>query len=98
MNASKGKRRAGLLVGLGIFACALCCSVPLLVGIGVGGAALLAFGAVAEKIGIALVGLGVIAFVWNIVRQRRKSIAEGASCSIDCRKDRGAGPRLGETT
>ena len=71
----------GLMFGLGIALCALCCTTPLLVGIGVGGAALVAFGATFEKAGLLLVALGALGLIRAIVRRRR---ARAASCSTDC--------------
>lgn len=78
---SDSKKPAALLLALGVAACAVCCSIPLLVGIGVGGAALTALGVWAETAGVAFLGLGVVAA--GIVFWRRRQ-RHGAACAINC--------------
>jgi hypothetical protein len=64
---------AGLVLALGALLCALCCSLPLLAAIGIGGAALTALGGPAETIGIALILLGGLGLIWRAVRRRRSA-------------------------
>ncbi|MDY7226965.1 hypothetical protein [Hyalangium rubrum] len=68
---------------LGVILCALCCSIPLLVGLGLSGAALTAIGAYGERLGVAFIGLGMLGFIWGLVR-RRKAASHGPSCSTTC--------------
>jgi hypothetical protein len=75
--------RPGLMFGVGLFLCALCCSVPLLAAIGIGGAALAAFGTYAESLGLAFLGLGLMGVVWGLVRRRRGN-SQAGSCPVDC--------------
>jgi hypothetical protein len=77
------KARPATLFSLGVILCALCCSIPLLVGLGLGGAALTVIGAYVERLGLVLMGLGVLGFIWGLVR-RRKVASHGASCSTTC--------------
>lgn len=64
--------------------CALCCSLPLLAGLGLGSASLAAIGFFAERAGIVLVALGALIGVVALVRRRNREQGCGASCSIDC--------------
>ena len=68
---TRNRAHPGSLLGLGLFLCALCCSVPLLAGIGIGGAALASMGVHAESVGLVFLGLGVLGFVWKAFRRRR---------------------------
>lgn len=77
------KARPATLFSLGVILCALCCSLPLLVGLGLGGAALTTLGAYVERMGLVLMGLGMLGFVWSLVR-RRKEASHGPSCSTTC--------------
>ena len=77
---SESKKPAALL-SLGAIACAVCCSLPLLAGLGLGGATLTAIGAWAELAGVTLLGLGVLSA--GLVFWRRRQ-AHGAACAIDC--------------
>jgi hypothetical protein len=79
----KPNARSGVMFGVGLLLCAVCCSAPLLAGIGIGGAALAAFGTYAELLGLALVGLGALGFVLSAIG-RRRSLARANSCALDC--------------
>ena len=67
----KKTARPGILLGIGLLLCALCCSLPLLAGMSIGGAALLALGGHVERIGIVFIALGALGFAWGLIRRRR---------------------------
>jgi hypothetical protein len=75
--------RPRVMVGLGLLLCALCCSVPLLAAIGIGGAALAAFGTYAESLGLVFLGLGVAGLIWGFLRRHRRR-SQAGSCPVDC--------------
>lgn len=81
MKLNSDAKKPAILLALGVAACAVCCSIPLLVGIGVGGAALTAVGVWAETAGLAFLGFGVLAAGAVLVRRRQR---HGAACAIDC--------------
>lgn len=81
--ADLSKKAPVTFFSLGVILCALCCSIPLLVGLGLSGAALTALGAYGGWLGVALIGLGLLGFVWGLVR-RRKVASHGPSCSTTC--------------
>jgi len=78
---SSGEKAPKFVLGAGILACALCCSAPLLIGLGIGGAGLTAFAANAEKISAGLLALAVVTY---FVMRYRASKRVGAACSVDC--------------
>ena len=80
-QGTESKKPAAIFIALGVIGCAICCSVPLLVGLGVGGAALTAIGVWAETAGLAFLGLGVVAAGLVFWRRRQR---HSASCSMDC--------------
>jgi len=81
--------------GLGLLACAVCCTLPILGAIGVGSGAM-AFFEILEPLSVGLIALGAIAAVITFVRLRRRACAapagQDASCAVDgsC----GCGPRV----
>ena len=74
---TKGNDGFGVL-GIGAAACVACCAplIPALLG-GLGLAASLWFGVV----GVVVAVVAAVTFV--VVRRRRRSIAEGATCAVD---------------
>lgn len=78
---SSGQKAPKFVLGAGILACALCCSAPLLIGLGIGGAALTALAAHAEKISAGLLALAVVTYFVMRYRAARRT---GATCSVDC--------------
>jgi hypothetical protein len=70
-STGKNPARPGILLGIGLLLCALCCSLPLLAGLGIGGAALLALGGHAERIGIVFIALAALGFGSGLIRRRR---------------------------
>jgi len=79
---SSGRRTgriAGLAASIGVAMCALCCTAPLLIGAGIGSAALLAYVGIGEKVGMALLALSVVGYL--IARYRRRHTA---ACSVHC--------------
>ena len=77
----ESKKPATLLALLGVVACAICCSIPLLVGAGVGGAAITAVGVWAETAAVTFLGVGLGAAALVSWRRRQR---HGAACSLDC--------------
>lgn len=75
------ERAPKYILGMGFLACALCCSAPLLIGLGIGGASLAAFAAHAEQISA---GLLLAAVVTYGVMRYRASRRTGVACSVDC--------------
>jgi hypothetical protein len=81
--AKQNPARPGLMFGIGLLLCALCCSLPLLAGIGIGGAALAGFGGHLESIGLGFLAVGAGGFVWGLIRRRRAG-ATADSCAVGC--------------
>ena len=85
-DGSCGRRRATgrtrWALGLGVTLCAVCCSLPMLAALGVGGAMLASIGAYADRIAPVFLGAGILTFVAVMLWSRRRGAA--ASCAADC--------------
>jgi hypothetical protein len=74
--------RARWALGLGVVLCAVCCSLPMLAALGIGGAVLASIGAYADRIAPVFFGAGIVAFVGVMLWSRRR--AAMSSCAVDC--------------
>ena len=79
-----------VLGGLGLLACAVCCSLPLLGAIGLAGG-VAAISGVVEPLSAVLLVLGVVTGVVAFIRLRRGAGSCRASVGASCATDGGCG-------
>ena len=80
------------LIAIAVLACAACCTIPIMVALGIAGAAGAVTAAVSglglDKIAcIGLLGALLAATMYFAIRRFRRSKQEAASCNTSCRVD-----------
>lgn len=80
---TKSKKGFKTIGWLGVFACGLCCALPIL-GAAVGMGSLVAIAAYLEKAGLILLIVSAISFVVYFIRKRKEKKECGTMCSTDC--------------